>query len=488
MDRKKVILISLLSLFITVVLLRLPSLFEPFTYGDEGVYLTLGQALRRGLVFYRDIHDNKPPLLYLLAAATYNFSLYRVLLFSWSLITIFAFYKLSEIIFPKNDKAAFLATTLFAVLTSIHTFEGNIANAENFMMLPTIIAFTLLFEKESEGESERNASKPMIFFIGTLFALAVLFKAPAGFDFAAGLTLLFLWAKKINFFSLVKKYLFLILGFIFPVSLTIVYYTWTHALKDYLSAAFLQNIGYLSSWSGEKTKATGLPFPLLERAGLVFLVVLVLFVLRNKFTSATKLVITWFSFSLFGALLSSRPYPHYLLQPLAPLALSFGFLYQKKEKLVPIVLTATFIFSFLTFKFWLYPNLPYYENFYLFALKERSRTDYLNYFGTGTQDLYQTASFLKANTSYNEKTFIWGNQPSIYALAERAPVGRYTVAYHIIDFRAYTQTIEALNQDSPRYVVSTGEEIQSFPAFNSLIDDQYHLVKEFGKIKIYERY
>ena len=176
------------------------------------------------------------------------------------------------------------------------------------------------------------------------------------------------------------------------------------------------------------------------------------------------------------------------MKPLAPLALSFGFLYQKKEKLVPIVLTATFIFSFLTFKFWLYPNLPYYENFYLFALKERSRSDYLNYFGTGTQDLYQTASFLKANTSYNEKTFIWGNQPSIYALAERAPVGRYTVAYHIIDFRAYTQTIEALNQDSPRYVVSTGEEIQSFPAFNSLIDDKYHLVKEFGKIKIYERY
>jgi hypothetical protein len=31
---------SLLALL--VLFLRLPALFEPFTYGDEGIYLTLG--------------------------------------------------------------------------------------------------------------------------------------------------------------------------------------------------------------------------------------------------------------------------------------------------------------------------------------------------------------------------------------------------------------------------------------------------------------
>ena len=44
-----------------VVLLRVPSLFEPYWYGDEGIYLTVGRSLRHGLALYRDVHDNKPP-------------------------------------------------------------------------------------------------------------------------------------------------------------------------------------------------------------------------------------------------------------------------------------------------------------------------------------------------------------------------------------------------------------------------------------------
>ena len=41
--------------------------------------MTLGNAFRKGLVFYRDIHDNKPPLLYLLAALSFgHFYLFRL--------------------------------------------------------------------------------------------------------------------------------------------------------------------------------------------------------------------------------------------------------------------------------------------------------------------------------------------------------------------------------------------------------------------------
>ncbi|PIV07387.1 hypothetical protein COS53_02565, partial [Candidatus Shapirobacteria bacterium CG03_land_8_20_14_0_80_35_14] len=51
-------------------LLRLPSLFEPYWYGDEGVYLALGQGIRHGLTLYSQIYDNKPPAIYYLAALT----------------------------------------------------------------------------------------------------------------------------------------------------------------------------------------------------------------------------------------------------------------------------------------------------------------------------------------------------------------------------------------------------------------------------------
>ena len=87
------------------VFLRLPSLYEPFTYGDEGIYVALGQAANKGLVWYRDIHDNKPPMLYLVAAAANNFRTYRLIYFGWSLITLFAFWQLAKLVFPKNRGA-----------------------------------------------------------------------------------------------------------------------------------------------------------------------------------------------------------------------------------------------------------------------------------------------------------------------------------------------------------------------------------------------
>ena len=55
-----------------VVVLRIPSLFEPYWYGDEAIYLTIGQAINRGVPLYSGTHDHKPPLLYLVAAVAGN--------------------------------------------------------------------------------------------------------------------------------------------------------------------------------------------------------------------------------------------------------------------------------------------------------------------------------------------------------------------------------------------------------------------------------
>ena len=54
-------------LFITLIL-RIPSFFEPYFYGDEMIYLSIGQGIRKGLDLYTQIFDNKPPLIYLTAA------------------------------------------------------------------------------------------------------------------------------------------------------------------------------------------------------------------------------------------------------------------------------------------------------------------------------------------------------------------------------------------------------------------------------------
>ena len=261
-------------MFILIFFLRLPSLFEPFTYGDEGIYLTLGQAVRHGLVLYRDIHDNKPPLLYLLAAIANNFSYFRLLLFGWSLLTIYIFFKMVRLVFSQNQTAVIISTLFFAILTSVHTFEGNVANAENFMLLPTISGFLLILRG-------LKSKRLLHFFLaGTLFSLASLFKVPAVFDFLAAIVYVFLISLK-NKRSIIHYLISTTAGFIPPILITFIYFGFQKALPQYLAAAFFQNIPYLSSWTPEESLLLHLPISLLNRVFLVGLTTFIIFILRR---------------------------------------------------------------------------------------------------------------------------------------------------------------------------------------------------------------
>ncbi len=471
-------------ILVVFFLLRLPSLFEPFTYGDEGIYLTLGQGLRKGLVWYQDLHDNKPPLLYLLAALAGNFTLYRILLLAWGLITLAVFYQLAQAVFPKNKTAVKIAAATFAILTSLHCFEGNVANAENFMLLPTLAAFYLVFSLESWVLA------------GILFGLATLFKVPAAFDLGAVFVLLFFFfleEKKKDYRLYLKRYLFLVIGFLFPILLTVVYYARQGALSHYLTAAFAQNLPYLTSWGGGQSSTNGFPLGMISRGFLLLALIVSLFILRKKVSSSLKLILLWFGFSFFAALLSSRPYPHYLIQILPALSLAFGFLGlpQKKQLLtkrnLPGALFLVLVLVWLIFKFWYYPNLPYYTNFYTYALGLKNKGEYWTDFDSQSLNFYQTADYLKTHTTKEEKIFIWGTQPSLYALADRLPVGRYTTSYHIIDFDGYEETIQALEQNPPRYLIVTREEKRPFSAFEALVKTDYALEKQIGDFRLFHR-
>jgi hypothetical protein len=172
----------ILVLIITTAL-RIPSLFEPFTYGDEGVYLALGLGIRRGLILYRDIYDNKTPLIYFLSAVAGTFRAYRLVYFGWGLITIITFKKLAEVIFAKKS-LVIISTIIFSVLSSIHTFEGNVANAENFFIVFTILGFLCLISRE-KTKVVLNTKLLDWFLSGLMFSLATLFKFPAFFDIFA---------------------------------------------------------------------------------------------------------------------------------------------------------------------------------------------------------------------------------------------------------------------------------------------------------------
>ena len=489
---------SFLIILILILPLRLPLLFEPFTYADEGIYLTLGQAIRRGLILYRDIHDNKPPMLYLMAALGGNFFTYRLIYFLWNLVTVFAFYRLASFLFGEQDstknkflfkkhKAIFVSTSLFAITTSLPMFEGNIANAENFMLLPILTGFYLIFKF-----LDKNKLKPRFswlwFLAGALFSIATLFKVPAVFDFIAALLICLLIIKIKVFKAMVFHFFSSIIGFLTPLFLTFAFFAMNNALSQYIKAAFSQNIPYLSSWGGQQQEVGDFSSGFLFRGLFLVFVVIAVFFFRKKLSLTLKLIIIWFFFSLFATLLSSRPYPHYLLQILPALCLSFGLFFSNKNKfnkILPLALLIILVLVFRGFRFWYYPNWAYFENFYQYTLKIKSKDDYFKYFNPQAKDFYQTADFIRNRTSSEEKIFIWGTRPSIYALSKRLPVGRYTVSYHIFDFKGQEETLDALHSQLPRWIIVSQDEKRSFPKLEDFIKNHYSFFKEFGKIQIF---
>lgn len=455
---------GLILILLLVILLRIPSLYEPYWYGDEGIYLILGQALRKGLVWYRDIHDNKPPLLYLMASLTGTVFYFRLLLIFWFGATTIFFYRLMQVLLPKNRLAWYFSTLSMIGLTT--ATEGNIANGEIFMILPIILGFLLILQKK------------LWLLSGILFSLGFLFKVPAIFDLAAaGLFLLLIERVEC------KKIGWLILGFGLPIAITIIYYAFAGGLEPYVRSALMQNIGYLSSWDSGQSGLAGRAIVLTISLGTIF-------ICGKKFKLPKMAVLTcwWFLMALFGALLSGRPYPHYLIQPAIPGAILVSWLIfskNKKLKILILGIIALTTMAYVQIKFWSYPIAAYYKNFGNYLSKKKSVDDYWLFFDDKVKQTYSVAAYLQEKTLPKDRIFIWGDEPMIYALSKRLPVGRYTVAYHVIDFNGYQETMKAWGKNPPKVVIVMDYEIKKFPEMENKLNNDYLFVDKIEHALIY---
>jgi len=439
-------------LLAVVLILRIPSFFEPFSYGDEMIYLTLGEAIRRGVPLYKGIHDNKPPLLYVLAAIAGSLFWFKVILAAWSLATIVLFWKLSQTLFPKRTKLQKLATIIFAILTTIPLLEGNIANAELFMIGPIIAAFLILLSKKLNPKN--------LLISGALFSFATLFKVPAAFDMP---TIVFLWLigaglKTKNLKKVVKNTGYLALGFIVPIALTFVWYALRGALSEYAIAAFLQNA-----------------------IGLV-----ILYWKRKKLSKQFIFLTTWLLFSLFAIALSERPYPHYLIQAVPTISFFFAILFTNKslEQSLSIIPLSLAFFVPVYFNFWYYPTASYYVRFVRFSVGQMNRESYLRTFGNHVPRDYKIAEFIVQSTERNEKIFVWGGDAVIYALSRRLPPIKYVANYHINDYSSKEEVVRALVKDKPKLIVLLPE-TPSFPQIIPLLRESYILVSTFDSAEIW---
>lgn len=431
-----VVLLSVLSF-----LLRIPSFFEPYWYGDEGVYQDIGLAISHGRLLYVDIYDNKPPLLYLLYSLfnSDQFTI-RVVSFFFTLIAIICFFLISKKLFEKR-LTQYITTLFFTLFLSLPILEGNIANAENFMIAPILVAalIIVLYQIHITSKSHKSFKLPL-FIAGFLLSLVTLFKIVGIFDTAAfGIFLFFIHFNTIstqkksgytiqkdilNFLRAVKPFL---IGFFIPFVFTVLFFLFHGAMGSFLKAAFSQNVGYV-----------GYGNTFLIPQGFLILKVLVLFIFiaivfskRKSFSWMEIFIFIWFAFSLFNAFFSGRPYTHYLLVLLPSFSLLLGLVISRNKyqlfSLIVLVVTLVLIYQ----SFWWYKkNIAYYQNFMVYITGAKTIEQYQKFFDSDTPTNYALADFIKTHTKADENVFIWGNNAQVYKLANKVPPTKYIVAYH----------------------------------------------------------
>ncbi len=438
--------------------LRFPSLFEPNWYGDEGIYQTLGIAIRAGRLLYRDIFDNKPPLLYLLYALVNSDQfLIRLLSLIFGVLSVIVFYYLCKKLLA-NLKISFIATLLFALLFGLPLIEGNIANAENFMLLLNISAGFLILK--SLDIKKFNTRYLILFFAGLILGLSFLIKIVAIFDLAAFAGFLFFanYSKRFldilkpeNLLKEIKNLLPFIIGFAIPITLTVLYFLFNHAFKDFLTATLFSNVGYVG-YGNKLIIPQGFLILKLILLGSFSLFV---FLKRKAFGLPFAFISLWFSFSLFNAYFSGRPYTHYLLVLLPAFCLMIGlFLLSKNfSRLAGVLVLSTFIAILLSFGFY-FKTVFYYQNFFSFMLNQQSVTSYQRFFDGNTPRDYEIANYLNLYTKSSDNIFIWGNNSQLYKMTNKLPPGKYAAAYHITSYKdGSSNTKKGLAITSPKFII-----------------------------------
>ncbi|OGY18956.1 MAG: hypothetical protein A2784_02390 [Candidatus Chisholmbacteria bacterium RIFCSPHIGHO2_01_FULL_48_12] len=453
---------GLIILLAVTVLLRLPSLFEPYWYGDEQIYLAIGQGVRKGLVLYRDITDypNKPPLIYLLAAAAGSVFWFKFMLMMWNAVHVLVVNILLKKLWGDKKWIVWGGSGAFILLTALPALEGNIANGEMFMIMLTTAAMLLLW-------------KGQYFLAGILFALGFLFKIPVAADIAAA-GLIF-WICRHNLRGIISFGL----GLGLPIAVVLgVWY-----------GVGVAPIDLVKNMLGSSKYVTN--YPLAPRLILVSGITGGLYLIKKRIGPKMVLGVVWLMWALFGATLSGRPYPHYFIQIVVPVIVTGGAMLAGREKRLRVVVggvgLALVTLTLVTLKVKPYPVGAYYANFGKWMMGQKSWSEYAAAFDRRMPRNYELAYYLKTHTGPEEKIYIWGNQPDVYVMAGRLPVGRLVTSFHVEDLQAYGATMEWLKNDPPAYVVIMADEARQFEELKYWVDQDYVETDTISEAKVYKK-
>lgn len=470
-----------------IFVFRFPSLFEPFWYGDEGIFAAVGKALLHGTVLYQGAWDNKPPMIYLTYAGI--FSVFGVSMFWLRMVTAIVVLATSAVIYEigritLGKHRALVATFIFGLVTSLRFIEGNLALTEIYMILPISLAMYIAIR--------RNFETGALIVSGALFAIASLYKQVGAFE--AGALGIFLYLSNGRFVEFTKKGLALTLGFIIPFVITLLYFASKGIVDEYIFGAYTYYKIYLGD-SPRYAKLVNIS-KYLPIFSAIFYGVWKKY--RREKIDYFHLFLLWAGFSFLGSFFSGRTYGHYLIQVTPSISLIVASLNWKNLKfnLARVVFIFTFLVPILFLTNFLFSNflsggpinqIKWWTNFLDYASGKKTVDAYNDFFDRDVNTLMSLADSLKVNDGYGKSVYIWGDYSWLYAIDDAHNPSRYVTSFHVSEVPSgYFEVSQALVKNPPKYIIKPERSIGYFDDLEKLLVRKYTLISKVNTAEVYK--
>lgn len=462
---------------------------------DEGVYATIADGLLEGKVPYRDLFDNKPPLVY--GWYAFSFLLFgetvaapRIIAAVLLSFTTLAIYAQTRLLFPRG--VAYMAVAFFALSTGFPSVALH-ANTEAYMLLPmvaSLLAFTMGVQRRRHW---------WFLLAGVLAGIALLTKQVAVWNLLALGVMGALWdwrANNAGWRSLLPA-TYLLAGAAVALFVAALPFALNGALSDFLYANVVYNYRYMGILSSvervfilKRSLLFTLFFLALAAPLLIGAIAGAVTMFRVRKPWAYYAFAAWVVACALGVASGARFYPHYFLQLMPALAmLTAVFVYERlrNRRDQPVQLWAWLAVG-------LFVSVSLATNALLYLAPDTTHK-------TFSESAYQQkeweedsetlAAYVAARTDPQDRIFNYGRESQLYFYADRPPATAYFYDWaYFYDTSTIPKTVEELRRNPPEYIIDSVqpplfEPSDRAPEIDRLLAERYEFV---GRIEFADVY
>ena len=476
----KIILFCLIISAIILIFTSCNSPLYPHNFSpDINAYFTIGRGWLEGKIPYKDLFDQKGPILYIIymfAAAISNKSFVGIYILEVINMTIVLYYANKIItLFVDKKNSLFVLPILATLICTSFAFASG-ATAEEFTLSLFMISIYYLIKYFKE---ERITYK-QLFLNGLIAGIILMIKFNIAFFWAGFIICIFIdLILKKNIKEAFKSSLFYFLGMIIPFAIFNIYFLAVGAIKDFYEAYFYFNLfAYnerISIISKFEQSINNFIYRCIEN-GTIILPLFICFLcftqnikIKNKYKAMIYII---FILTIFGIFFGAN-YHYYILPLFSFLIFSLiaiCILFQKVIKKIfknkIILITFTIIF---------------YVGIFTFSYKGANFNSQIN---TKIKD-YGIYEIIKEINNSNDKTVLnYGKLDNgIYNLSNTIPNIKYFFKLNVDDTK-YPKIIQEqqkyITNKKTNYILLTN--VQNNDPVFKIMKNKYKFVKETTNI------